>query len=64
MRCVEGLKVNAGKSNMMVLNGGEELEYEVHLVRIYLQHVSEFKYLGCVLGELGTDEVVSSEGGK
>ena len=37
-----GLKVNAGKSKVIMLNG-EELECEVHL-----KHVSEFKYLGCV----------------
>ena len=46
-----GLKVNAGKSKVMVLNGEEGLEYEVHVASIRLEHVSEFK---CVLDEFGT----------
>ena len=50
-----GLKVNAGKSKVMVLNGEERLECEVHIDRIRLEYVSEFKYLGCVLDESGTD---------
>ena len=41
-----GLKVNAGKSKVMVLNGEEGLECEVHVDGIHLEHVSEFKYLG------------------
>ena len=44
-----GLKVNAGKSKVMVLGGEEGLECEVCVDRICLEHVSEFKYLGCVL---------------
>ena len=40
-----GLKVNAGKSKVMVLNGEEGLECEVHIDGIRLEHVSEFKYL-------------------
>ena len=40
---------------MMVLNREEELECEVHVDGICLEHVSEFKYLGCVLDESGTD---------
>ena len=32
----------------MVLNGEEGLECEVHIDRIHLQHVSEFKYQWCV----------------
>ena len=51
-----GLKVNAGKSKVMVLNGEEGLECKVHVDRIRLEHVLEFKYLGCVLDESGTDE--------
>ena len=43
------LKVNAGKIKVMVLGGEEGLEYEVCIDRIILEHVSEFKYLGCVL---------------
>ena len=71
-----GLKVNAGKSKVMMLNGEEGLECEVYhhyyyyLLRsttrlavpavpyrcgsevyvdeIRLEHVSEFKYLGCL----------------
>ena len=41
-----GLKVNAGKSRVMVLNGEEGLECEVHVDGIRLEHVSEFKHLG------------------
>ena len=44
-----GLKVHVGKSKVMALNGEEGLEFEVYLDKIYLEHVSEFKYLGCVL---------------
>ena len=40
---------------MIVLNGEEGLECEVHVYRIRLKHVSNFKYLGCVLDESGTD---------
>ena len=36
-----GLKVNAGKRNVMVLNGEEELECEVHEDGIHLENVSE-----------------------
>ena len=43
--------VNAGKSKVMILNGKEGLECEVHVDGIRLEHVSEFKYLGCVLNE-------------
>ena len=53
--CRRGLKVNAGKSKVMVLNGEEGLECEVHVDGTHLVHVSEFKYLGCVLDESGTD---------
>ena len=38
-----GLKINAGKSKVMVLNGEEGLEYEVHIDGILLEHVWEFK---------------------
>ena len=31
---------------------------------IFLEHVSEFKYQGCVLDELGIDEAVQWEGGE
>ena len=41
-----GLKVNAGKSKMMILNREEELECEVHIDGFHLEHVSEFKYWG------------------
>ena len=50
LRCAErGLKVNAGKSKVMVLNGEEGLECEAHVDKIHLEHVSEFKYFGCAL---------------
>ena len=39
---------------MMVLNGEKVLECEVHVDGIRLDHVLEFKYLGCVLEESGT----------
>ena len=38
-----GLKVNAGKRKVMILDGEEELECEVHVDGILLEHVSEFK---------------------
>ena len=38
----------------MVLNE-VGLECEVHVDRICLDQVSEFKYLGCILDESGTD---------
>ena len=50
-----GLKVNTSESNVMVMNGEERVEYEVHVDGIRLENVSEFKYLGCVLDESGTD---------
>ena len=50
-----GLKVNAGKSKVMILNGKEGLECNVHIDGIDLKHVSEFKYFGHVLDESGTD---------
>ena len=51
-----GLKVDAGKSKMMVLGREEGLECVVCIDEIRLEHVSEFKYLGCVLDKSGTDE--------
>ena len=49
------LRVNAGKSKVMVLNGEDGQECEVYVDVIRLEHVSEFKYLGCDLDESGTD---------
>ena len=40
---------------VMVLNGGKRLECEVHVDEIRLERDSEFKYLGYVLDESGTD---------
>ena len=40
-----GLRVNAVKSKVVVLNGDEGLECEVHVDGIRLEQVSEFKYL-------------------
>ena len=37
------------------MNGEERLECEVHIDVVCLEHVSEFRYLGCVLGEAGTE---------
>ena len=42
-----GLEVNASKRKVIVMNGEERLECEVHVDGIRLEHVSEFKYLGC-----------------
>ena len=40
-----GLKFDAGKSKVMVLNGEEGFAYEVYIEGIRLEHVSEFNYL-------------------
>ena len=37
------------------VEGEEELECEVHVDGIRLEHVSEFIYMGCVLDESGPD---------
>ena len=47
--------VKEGKSKVMVMNGEEGLECEIHVDGACLEHVSEFRYLGCVLDNLGTD---------
>ena len=36
------------------------MECEFHVNGIHLEHVSEFKYLSCVLDESGTDEAECS----
>ena len=46
-------KVNAGKSKVVVLNREEGLEREANVDRVRVDHVSEFKCLGCVLHESG-----------
>ena len=51
-----GLDVNADKRKMMVLGGEEGLGYEIHVDGARLEQMSEFKYLGCVLNESGTEE--------
>ena len=56
-----GLKVNVGKRKVMVLGREKGLEDEVCVDGICLEHVLEFKYLGCVLDESGTDEAESSK---
>ena len=53
-----GVKVNASKTKVMVLNGEEGLECEVYIDRICFEYVSEFKYLGYVLDKSGTDGAV------
>ena len=45
---------------MMVLIGEEGLECEIHVDRIRLEYLSEFKYLGCVLDKSSTDETECS----
>ena len=51
-----GLKVNVGKSKVMVLNEEEGLEREIHVYGMQLDLVSEFKYLRFALDERGTNE--------
>ena len=46
--CRRGLKVNVGKGKVLVINGEEGLECEVHVDGIRLEDVSELKYLGCL----------------
>ena len=41
--------------NYKLFYGEEGLEYEVFVDGIHLEHLSEFKYLGCILDESGTD---------
>ena len=53
--CRRGMKVNAGKRKVIVLYGEEGLECKVRVDGIHLEHVSEFKYLECVLDEAGRD---------
>ena len=50
-----GLKVNAGKSKVMVINREVGLEGEVQVHGFCLKHVFKFIYLGCVLDEAATD---------
>ena len=52
------LKVNAGK--VMALGWEEGAECEVRVDGMRLEHVSEFKYLRCVLNESGTYEAKGS----
>ena len=49
------MKVNAGKRKVMVLNGEEGLECDIHIDGIHLEHVLKFKYLGYVLDKSSTD---------
>ena len=44
--CRRELKVNAGKSKIIVLNGKDGFECEVYVDGIRFEYVSEFKYLG------------------
>ena len=55
-----GLKANVGKSKVRLLGEEEGFECEVSVDGICLEHVSEFKYLGCVFDESGTDEAECS----
>ena len=54
------MKVNAGKRKVMVLGGKERLVCAVCMDGMRLEHVSAFKYLGCVLEESGTYEAECS----
>ena len=42
-----------------MLNGEEELVCEVFEDGMQLEHMTEYKYLGCVLNKSGTDKAVS-----
>ena len=55
------MKVKKINSKVILLGREEGLECEVCADGIRLEHVSEFKYLGCVLDETGTDEAESGE---
>ena len=46
--CRRGLKVNAGKSKVIVLNGEDGLVCDVHVDGIPLECVSKFKYWMCL----------------
>ena len=48
------LKVNVGKNKVMVWVGRRN--WSMRLVWIRLEHISEFKYLGCIVDESITDE--------
>ena len=49
-------------NKVLLLNGEKGLECKLYVDGIRLEHVSEFKYLGCVLDESGTGEAeVASE---
>ena len=50
------LEANADRSNLTALNGEERLECEVRVDGVRLGHVSEFKYLDCVMEESGTGD--------
>ena len=50
----KGLKFNANKSKLIVLDG-EDAECEIHVDGAQLEQVSEFKYWGCVLDKSGTE---------
>ena len=56
-----GLKVDAGKSKVVLLGGEEGLKCDVCVDGTRLEHVSQFKYLGCVLDESGTYEAKYSK---
>ena len=53
---IRGLKINAGKSRVTVLNREDGLECEVSVDGVRLDHGSKFKYTRCVLNESGTEE--------
>ena len=48
--CRRGLKVNADKSKVKLLNGEEGLVCEVNM---RLEHMLKFNYLWCILDILG-----------
>ena len=50
-----GVKVNGDMNSGMILGGEEGLECEVLKDGTWLEHVSEFKYFGCVLDKSGAN---------
>ena len=51
------MKLNEGKKRVMVMNGEEGLESNIHIDGTHLEQVSEFIYLGYVLDKSSRDEV-------
>ena len=51
-----GLKVKRDSSKVLVLGSEDGLNFEVLVIGTWLQHETEFEYLGCALDESATDD--------